>query len=687
MAKKQKEYFAKARLRQSRRNHHQVLPGSYDNVSIGLQRPYLDKHHLPIRQGFDGHILGKTKVQSTSTKQTSTALPEVPRDISLNLRTTPRIRCEYPSSGDDPISTEPRTLEDVKKNLLKRSDWLAISATRPLQMDFPSAEQLANVAKRRRISEEDKARQKYGHQQGQGRRDSRLWIQDNHPKFKDVSIRIGSNIHQSQPTIIATPSRPGKLSQASSESMLLDKESLFRGETTGLIEGKLGDTGSHSRSQQKLPQQSEDVKKSDEGKLICDADFDSFLPTLDKFRGCEAFREVEQKSASILARDKSQSQSTYPSSPPVNRDAGKLESGPVQTSQSPETPGGPPLHTIQASHSHSNNQHLEQLANTSIHGHNEWNSTLDAYPRRVFTLEHQAQISPVWPAAHRSQKRKRQSSPPVLPKENARYTPRSIYTVIGPVHQSTVTETGLNKQAGSQQDNETWMKFVLGNEYEEIHQSFQFATHKEHPIFNPKRQHIESERGSDLSTLTWTTGRGSNTTSKTFNTGRNATLHTGQDPASVLPSETDFISQLSPMEGVIDNHLHNPSVHNNAAMTERSFVSAPPFNGLRYIGRNPDDRPHRLPWVQVGQQWPSQLTSPSVPSNLWSTPRQPPQPDILRFFQSPFASTDVQARSTSTVQTATGFSCLTAPVAPSEVGVHRQPLGNSYISPTRQAMF
>lgn len=127
----------------------------------------------------------------------------------------------------------PKTLEDVKRNLLKRNDWAGLSATRPLKMKFPSVEESGQVGKRRKITEEDRARRNgparvlhppsLDNRLGQGLSERSYSDRDT---LEDLSIRIGEAIHHSQTTEYPSQLREPapSMDRQSSESMLLDKE-------------------------------------------------------------------------------------------------------------------------------------------------------------------------------------------------------------------------------------------------------------------------------------------------------------------------------------------------------------------------------------------------------------------------------------------------------------------------------
>ena len=99
-------------------------------------------------------------------------------------------------------TAEENTLQSVKRNLLKNSDWMGLSAARPLKMSFTPAEEREKIGKRRKTARVDEQRTAYAqpasrfhavpyrrHRAGQRTRLTST------PQT-EASIRVGSNIHQ-----------------------------------------------------------------------------------------------------------------------------------------------------------------------------------------------------------------------------------------------------------------------------------------------------------------------------------------------------------------------------------------------------------------------------------------------------------------------------------------------------------
>jgi hypothetical protein len=186
------------------------------------------------------------------------------------------------------------TLDAVKRSLLGRSDWMGLNAARPLHMEFPSAQEMENIGRRRKITVKDREGLEEAHI-----RPSRYTAQYhrlNHRQFPhridDIrdevpSIRIGSNIHHSQTTPM--PSRTHNprsvvYQSESSDSMLLDKE---------------------------VPsyQQSNDIQSSPEHVMAAPSgptekpareSIGMPLVSLDRVRDSETFDEVKARSDSLM---------------------------------------------------------------------------------------------------------------------------------------------------------------------------------------------------------------------------------------------------------------------------------------------------------------------------------------------------------------------------------------------------
>lgn len=192
---------------------------------------------------------------------------------------------------------ERNTLDAVKRDLLRRSDWMGLTAARPLQMNFPSAQELENIGRRRRTTMEDKKRQEGPHRRRHQhpaldtalhpRQDQ---YQPDDMRLEYASIRMGSKMHQSQTTRM--PSRSRKATSVmppsgSSQSMLLDKE-LSTSHQPAKLERTPRLASKSPRCAIKQPRRTS---------------FDSSLLSLDQIRDSETFDEVKAKSDSFSTQN------------------------------------------------------------------------------------------------------------------------------------------------------------------------------------------------------------------------------------------------------------------------------------------------------------------------------------------------------------------------------------------------
>lgn len=148
-------------------------------------------------------------------------------------RATPRITRRTTRTSSFPINTRKSSrnsanLDGIKRQLLKETDWAAVSAARPLKMTFTPLEELERFGKRRRLTDADRRRLASSN--------TRLFT----PEFTiprarqredtvseagavgDMDIRI--NAHRSDARLIKKGSQGVSLNNESSQPMLLDRE-------------------------------------------------------------------------------------------------------------------------------------------------------------------------------------------------------------------------------------------------------------------------------------------------------------------------------------------------------------------------------------------------------------------------------------------------------------------------------
>jgi hypothetical protein len=136
-----------------------------------------------------------------------------------------------------PTIAEANTLQNTKRNLLKKSDWMGLSAARPLKMAFATVQEMESIGKRRKITVTDRRRMAVILQDSKSyptanchRRAGKNWSKNGNnasiPHTEGAGIRIGGDVHQSGTTSPLTNGRcptPDSSANASAESMLLDR--------------------------------------------------------------------------------------------------------------------------------------------------------------------------------------------------------------------------------------------------------------------------------------------------------------------------------------------------------------------------------------------------------------------------------------------------------------------------------
>lgn len=170
-------------------------------------------------------------------------------EMSPNLSSPqgrPQVEHPYSRSADDNrrkrcnvAAAEPQTTSDVRRGLLRRSDWVGISAKRPVRIQFESVEDREKIGRRRRKTQTDRRRRQPAHlrQVFQPSLDNRFWKRGDRNGHSDldtadISIRVGEILHQSPQTWTSHgPNKTTDMShdhdRQSSESMLLDREATY----------------------------------------------------------------------------------------------------------------------------------------------------------------------------------------------------------------------------------------------------------------------------------------------------------------------------------------------------------------------------------------------------------------------------------------------------------------------------
>jgi hypothetical protein len=136
-------------------------------------------------------------------------------------------------------------------------------------------------------------------------------------------------------------------------------------------------------------------------------------------------------------------------------------------------------------------------------------------------------------------------------------------------------------------ENEARRKFVFAKDFENVQRGFKFAPSKAHHIQAQIHRQPPLEDRTSPGESSLLDGLSLNDASrnilspvKTIQTSANTILYQARRPLSpqaftaTSPSDTDFLSQISPMEGYLDERLADISLYNNPSRTERSFDEA-----------------------------------------------------------------------------------------------------------------
>jgi len=139
-------------------------------------------------------------------------------------------------------------------------------------------------------------------------------------------------------------------------------------------------------------------------------------------------------------------------------------------------------------------------------------------------------------------------------------------------------------------ENAAWMRYVFPKDFDRIQNGFEFAPASRDATrarsgsgtSYTSQFSVSPSHGTDQSMhVDINNDRSAASSARTFKTAANTTIFAPSQAPQVLelqhstPTETDFLTQLSPMAGLLDERVADISVYNNAAKSERSYVRAP----------------------------------------------------------------------------------------------------------------
>jgi hypothetical protein len=647
--KAQRDYFARARLRRNT----QPLASTAPNIPIvtppdqpGQSRRSPNPRNQSL--AINDERLRKGSRRSKPLQDAACGAHSIVQQYTLHRKTEAQ---QSPSTSTPQV----KTLEHVKTSLLKQSDWLGLTLTRPPKTEYKPPTIPEKVGRRRRVNREDRQRQKY---RAGKRKIEQHFVQtvaevDDYNYGQpipsaELSIRFGSNIHQSQPTRSQRAYQlPKSASQESSstEAMLLD-----------VVEAQLlptvNDSGEYYLEE---PKDGEAVAA---GSLDGRSDQeDSALISLEQVRDFPSFDEVKRYSssakhtASLSSRSACKPADTkgqftsdsynhslmsIDSEPPgftENRESAMKQDRNSGASVVDISSTGRKLHDLRCFEpasaitqrssldfknssrvsSHAHDAVDETETNHEIRSASDRDSSSSMNPRSVYTIDRQVQLEKernqkfnqlvhptntggLMPSGIISQYYRKPRVVEKMPAGEKRGLPTRYYTTQDstftkkPHGQS--TSIGASSKGSHQRrqgdENEAWMRDVFSTDFGKLQQRFSFAKAPERRSHNEtlsqerafRGQRIEAPNRSDSPEKSISSSRYSSDPSlpKTIKTGVNTVLNMGKESEPpqqrniFIPSETDFLTQMSPMTGYLDDRIVNLSTYNNAATTVRDYI-------------------------------------------------------------------------------------------------------------------
>ena len=597
-------------------------------------------------------------------------------------------------------------LEHVRRQLLKRRDWSGLSLARPNPVIFKPSTDMDQVGRRRKRARKT-TEQSHKHYEGRQKRpDLKRLVAMKHGKNiaptpdldqQDYSIRLGSNIHQTQTTY-----------------------SGMREQETVTILTAVPD---NIEPQKHDPDQSYAEPNSEQRQQ--GAAEDRHLIPLNEARQLKSFDEVQRRSSSIV-RQAFSSSNPFLSKPTRLKPFGVKSFGDKR-----ELPVGQPLAPMAVQHESRNERQTYLIpaesvsiacrsANTSVQVHPSQHTErlshgLNSIPNLSsprFTIDHQVLLERQMQNAESEQARRTSNSflLPSLSQQQAGLIPsnNSVAPIVSPVKRYTDLEGlqhtsisnagtdepprkrrrvedasessseiasiyGFSKQSNagmndslrgedseinlrerflrakrrheeqmlariesadtrslqsgtSDNEYEAWMQDVFPKAMGDLQQNFSFSPsgpqhRQQSPSIRKTQQPLFNRSSSDF--LNHDVGLQPTSTSP-IRTDVNAPMYPVQLAQSqpflhrLLQSETDFISRLSPMEGVIDEGLGPVSLYGNAPRSDRSHLpvqnrGGPRFEKSQYFDN--DDTVSQPPVTPMNREPLKLLAQP----RLWST--------------------------------------------------------------------
>lgn len=549
-------------------------------------------------------------------------------------------------------SDKPETLSSIKRKLLQNPDWAGLSILRPVAYSFTAAEEMEAIGRHRKVTKEELRKNRQSHLDHQAahydiirpfrNRQSLSVTQPEEPT--DLSIRMGSNIHQ---TITTQPSNLNNANSPAGHSTTTDSMLLDAFETVSNVRSPK----SVAMSTAPAPGTYLNLSRAPDTNLLPlneALDFKNF----DEVRARSSLVQPRRRSLTSFQNPASDLASVgNPYSTPSKVALIELRSHRVHETTMKPVPQPPHSREDKLRRPSAPKFTLDHQvalgweANSNRQRSDHSSSVLSKRTCRSHpNLEHSKHLQPhtdeslgSCPASDESKQscRTRLGMFFSIPRRGHKTMgahvdgtpmPQSInrspissgpdsrqpsYSHINSLSSSSGQNCVSNSQFANQEpqrlvgramdisphrrtyssrigdENETWMKYVFPQDFDRLRNDFTFG----HAPLSSNRDtattknSILDERTLPFSLLNGARqddGLCANYTSSVLSglsdpSAANATLFgAGRDQEGLSSqSETDFLSRFSPMEGVLDERLGDMSMYNNAAVTNRSFVSLP----------------------------------------------------------------------------------------------------------------
>jgi hypothetical protein len=581
--KSQKQDFAKARLRL------QDGPGAVDPPAFSIfpTTSVVQTRGLPRLKSGDNRVSTPEACQGN--------LINAPAYTETIQGAWPANKSAFTSNNEPskhiPVSDRAETFDSIKRKLLQNPDWAGLSIVKPVSYTFPTAREMEGIGRRRKVTKDEHRRKRQAQLQQQAvhyniirpihNRQSQSLTNPVEPP--DLSIRMGSNIHQTNTTQTSKPGHADSPAQISATASSVPLDNFERCpdvktvEPTAMITFPPLQNGCHD----------------------FDRPSDADLLPLNEALDLKNFDEVRARSSSLV-------QNRERSSTPYDNSVSELSSRKCSNFTQERVPGSSNTQSNQVFHGRTQivpspprftlDQQvvLEREANyrrrerqtdpksvltSTSHSHlqetrgSSGRATVDAQQSMHSQSSHQHTPSQQsWIAKFKCAKEEHQ---------------RSLGQETGAGHSLPASSNRLGDE------NEAWMKYVFPEDFGRMQKDFAFG---HAPTLKGQDQtsafsvlhgevHHSSSSGPDRDPKPLSASPMLSRLS--VPSAANATIFDARRDivAPYAHSETDFLSRFSPMEGVLDERLVDISVYNNAAATDHSFISLPQAKPELYQAR------------------------------------------------------------------------------------------------------